>query len=67
MQDGRVGCCERAGERDIAKLVCDTLYSLVKRVNLEGAISIALHDGLDESRHEVPLGSAGGNRQASHG
>jgi hypothetical protein len=67
MQDGRVGCCERAGERDIAKLVCDTLYSLVKRVNLESAISIALHDGLDESRHEVPLGSGGGNRQASHG
>jgi hypothetical protein len=66
MQGSRVGCCERAGEGDIAKLVGDTLYSLVKRVNLESAIRIALHNGLDEPCHEVPLGPAEGDRQASH-
>ncbi len=66
MQDGRVGCCERAGERDIAKLVGDPLYSLVERIGLHSAIRIPEHDGLDERRHEVPFGPAGGDGQASH-
>jgi hypothetical protein len=48
------------------KLVDNPMHSQVKRIELQGAISILEHDGLDECRHEVPLGSAGGDGQASH-
>jgi hypothetical protein len=48
------------------KLVDNLLDSRVKRVELQSAISILEHDGLDESRHKFPFGSAGGDGQATH-
>jgi hypothetical protein len=42
------------------------LHAHVKRVELQSAISILEHDGLDECRHEFPFGPAGGDGQATY-
>jgi hypothetical protein len=50
----------------VFELLDNGAQPLLKPLGIHSAIGILLHDGLDERRHEVLFGPAGGQGQAGH-
>ena len=70
MQDAHqrtwIGEGQGSGEWNVLELLDNGAQPLLKPLGIHSAIGILLHDGLDERRHEILSGPAGGQGQSGH-